>query len=67
MPVELYAALMQGVLLWLQPLRRLVKIFYNVLTIILLFKAFQDYTTPPERELCRDLEATINPYIRFVP
>ncbi|XP_065897705.1 translation initiation factor eIF2B subunit delta-like [Dysidea avara] len=29
-------------------------------------KVFQDYTTPPEKELCRDLEATIKPYISYL-
>lgn len=28
-------------------------------------QVIQDYTTPPQKELSRDLEATIKPYIRY--
>eukprot|EP00731_Ephydatia_muelleri_P011095 Em0005g1681a len=29
-------------------------------------KVIQDYTTPPEKELCRHLDATIKPFINFL-
>lgn len=39
---------------------------YYFLIIASFLQVIQDYTTPPQKELSRDLEATIKPYIRYV-